>query len=106
VFVWDADGSQGHLINPTVTVSAELQDGEEGCLSIPGLYFPTPRAAHATAHGYDQHGEELTVTGSGFLARALQHEVGHLDGQLYVDTLRGDARRQALREIRATPWAR
>lgn len=101
VFVYDADGHRGHMINPTLEVSDELQDDEEGCLSIPGLYFPTPRALHATAHGYDQHGEPLTVTGSGFLARALQHETDHLRGRLYVDTLRGDTRRRALREIRA-----
>jgi peptide deformylase len=100
VFVWNAEGNVGHLVNPTVTVSEERQDGEEGCLSIPGLYFPTPRAMRATARGYDQHGEPLTVEGTGFLARALQHEADHLDGRLFVDTLSGDARRQALREIR------
>ena len=101
VFVYDADGHRGHMINPTLELSDELQDDDEGCLSIPGLYFPTPRALHATAHGYDQHGEPLTITGSGFLARALQHETDHLRGRLYVDTLRGDTRRRALREIRA-----
>jgi peptide deformylase len=106
VFVFDADGVRGHLVNPTVEVAGGLQDGEEGCLSLPDLYFPTPRAQHAVARGVDQHGAPLTVTGSGFLARALQHEADHLDGRLYVDTLRGDTRRQALREIRARTWAR
>ncbi|WBC16009.1 peptide deformylase [Micromonospora sp. WMMA1998] len=101
VFVYQADGHRGHMINPTLELSEELQDDDEGCLSIPGLYFPTPRALHATAHGVDQHGEPLTVTGAGFLARALQHETDHLRGRLYVDTLRGDTRRRALREIRA-----
>ncbi|MFF3868707.1 peptide deformylase [Micromonospora sp. NPDC001898] len=101
VFVYDAAGHRGHMINPTVELSDELQDDDEGCLSIPGLYFPTPRALHATAHGFDQHGEPLTISGSGFLARALQHETDHLAGHLYVDTLRGDTRRRALREIRA-----
>ncbi|SCF11554.1 peptide deformylase [Micromonospora coriariae] len=101
VFVYDADGHRGHLINPTLELSEERQDDEEGCLSIPGLYFPTQRAMHATAHGVDQHGEPLTIAGSGFLARALQHEADHLRGTLYVDTLRGDIRRRALREIRA-----
>ena len=101
VFVYDADGHRGHLINPTLELSEELQDDDEGCLSIPGLYFPTPRAMHATAQGFDQHGQPLTIAGSGFLARALQHETDHLQGRLYVDTLRGDTRRRALREIRA-----
>ncbi|MGW4460941.1 peptide deformylase [Micromonospora sp. NBC_01796] len=100
VFVYDADGHRGHLINPTLELSTELQDDDEGCLSIPELYFPTPRAMHATAHGVDQYGEPSTITGSGFLARALQHETDHLNGRLYVDTLRGDTRRRALREIR------
>ncbi|PWR07775.1 peptide deformylase [Micromonospora acroterricola] len=101
VFVYDADGHRGHLINPTLELSEERQDDEEGCLSIPGLYFPTQRALHATARGVDQHGEPLTIAGSGFLARALQHETDHLLGKLYVDTLSGDTRRRALREIRA-----
>ncbi|MFD0823144.1 peptide deformylase, partial [Micromonospora zhanjiangensis] len=96
VFVYDADGHRGHLVNPVLELSEQTEIDDEGCLSIPGLYFPTPRARHATARGVDQHGEPLTVTGSGFLARALQHETDHLDGRLYVDPLRGDARRQAL----------
>lgn len=101
VFVYDADGHRGHLINPTIELSDELQDDDEGCLSIPGLYFPTRRAMHATVHGVDRHGDPLTISGSGFLARALQHETDHLAGRLYVDTLHGDIRRRALREIRA-----
>jgi peptide deformylase len=105
VFVYDADGQRGHLVNPVLELSEETETDDEGCLSIPELYFPTPRALHATARGVDQHGEPLTITGSGFLARALQHETDHLDGRLYVDTLRGDARRQALREIRAGRYA-
>jgi len=106
VFVYDADGHRGHVVNPTIEVSAELQDGDEGCLSIPDLYFPTPRALHATVTGFDQHGEPLTVSGDGFLARALQHETDHLSGHLFVDALRGQTRREALREIRAAPWTR
>ncbi|KWV31086.1 peptide deformylase [Micromonospora rifamycinica] len=101
VFVYDADGHRGHLINPTIELSDETQDDDEGCLSIPGLYFPTRRALHATVHGVDRHGDPLTISGSGFLARALQHETDHLAGRLYVDTLHGDVRRRALREIRA-----
>ncbi|MEU4678710.1 peptide deformylase [Micromonospora sp. NPDC023737] len=101
VFVYDADGHRGHLVNPTIELSEEAEVDDEGCLSIPGLYFPTRRALHATAHGFDQHGEPLTISGSGFLARALQHETDHLAGRLYVDTLTGETRRRALREIRA-----
>ncbi|MEV4132008.1 peptide deformylase [Dactylosporangium sp. NPDC049742] len=101
VFSYAANKQVGYLVNPTITVLDGAQDGEEGCLSIPGLWFPTPRAMHATAEGFDEHGEPVTVSGSGLLARALQHETGHLDGVLYVDTLKGDARRQALRAVRS-----
>jgi peptide deformylase len=105
VFVYAAGGQTGHLVNPTVVVDEERQGGDEGCLSLPGLFFPTPRAARATAHGFDQHGEPIVVVGTGFLARALQHEADHLEGRLYIDTLKGDARRQALRAVRSTNWA-
>ncbi|GAA2385161.1 peptide deformylase [Dactylosporangium salmoneum] len=101
VFVFAAGGQLGHLVNPQITARSGVQDGDEGCLSIPGLAFPTPRAMTVTATGFDEHGEPLTVTGSGLLARALQHETDHLDGVLYVDTLTGDTRRQALRAVRS-----
>jgi peptide deformylase len=106
VFAYAAGGEQGHLVNPKIVTREGVQGGEEGCLSIPELYFPTPRAMTVTVEGFDRHGEPVTVTASEFLARALQHEMDHLDGVLFVDTLRGDARRQALRAIRAAPWAR
>lgn len=105
VFAYEVDGHRGHLVNPVLELAAEQQDGDEGCLSLPGLAFPTPRARVVTARGLDQYGEPLTITGTGELARALQHETDHLDGRLYIDRLRGDARRQALRAVRAAPWA-
>jgi peptide deformylase len=105
VFSYLAGGVQGYVVNPTIEVSAEQQDGDEGCLSIPELYFPRRRAAEAIVHGFDRHGEPITVHGTGFLARALQHETDHLDGVLYIDGLVGDARRQALRAVRAASWA-
>lgn len=106
VFAFDADGQQGHLVNPVLSEMSGTQDGEEGCLSLPGLAFPTPRAHTVTAHGFDQHGDPVTITGTGLLARALQHETDHLDGRLYLDTLHGDTRRQALRELRRMRPAR
>lgn len=105
VFSYDADGQRGHLVNPEITRSDEQQDpDEEGCLSLPGLTFPTPRAMHVTAQGFDQHGTPLTIEASGYLARCLQHEADHLDGKLYVDHLTGVTRRRALREIRSVAW--
>lgn len=104
VFSYAADGQVGHLVNPTIeVVGTETQDGEEGCLSVPGLAFRTLRAPHVVARGFDQHGSPVELAGTGFLARALQHETDHLDGILYVDKLTGPARREALRAIRATP---
>jgi peptide deformylase len=56
VFVWDVDDAIGHLINPTLDLSAELQDGEEGCLSFPALSYETPRAFRAVAKGFNMYG--------------------------------------------------
>ena len=100
VFSYNVGGQVGHLVNPVLSGHDGEQDDDEACLSLPGLGFPTRRAMTVTATGFDQHGEPLVIEGSGFLARALQHETDHLDGRLYVDTLTGDVRRQALRELR------
>jgi len=100
VFSYNVDGTIGHLVNPTLSDLEGEQDDEEGCLSIPGLYFPTKRAMSVTATGFDRDGDPLVIHGTGLLARALQHETDHLDGILYIDTLTGDVRRQALRELR------
>ena len=100
VFSYNVDGVVGHLVNPVLSGLSGTQDDEEGCLSVPGLAFPTPRAMHVVARGQDRHGAPLVIEGSGFLARALQHETDHLAGTLYLDTLTGDVRRQALRELR------
>jgi peptide deformylase len=106
VFSYNVDGVVGHLVNPVLSEMSGVQDDEEGCLSVPGLAFPTPRAMHVVAHGQDVNGEPVVIEGSGFLARALQHETDHLDGTLYIDTLTGDVRRQALRELRRMRPAR
>jgi peptide deformylase len=106
-FSYHVAGVVGHLINPVLSGFSGEQDDEEGCLSLPGMGFATPRAWEVTATGFDQFGEPLTIVGTGLLARALQHETDHLDGRLYIDTLKGDTRRQALRELRRTrPVAR
>lgn len=106
VFVYDADGTRGHVINPVLRDASGVQDDDEGCLSLPGLAFATPRADSVTVTGVDEYGAPLTVVGTGFLARALQHETDHLDGVLYVDTLRGTVRKEALRELRRVRPAR
>ena len=102
VFSYNVDGEIGHLVNPTVVeLSEEVQDGDEGCLSIPGIWAPTVRAMYAVVEGFDVHGEPLRLSGSGLMARCLQHEVDHLDGKVFLDRLTGDARKTALRALRA-----
>ncbi|GLY83602.1 peptide deformylase 2 [Actinoallomurus iriomotensis] len=111
VFVYDcADDTGrrhvGHVVNPTlVTADGELLDEDEGCLSLPGLRFATPRHAHAVVEGVDMTGEPLRIEGTGYFARCLQHESGHLKGQLYVDTLKGATRKEALRAVRQATWS-
>ncbi len=104
VFTWYVDDEVGHLVNPTLTLSEDVQDGPEGCLSIPGLVIDCRRALSVVAHGFDMHGEPLVVDGSEKLARAIQHETDHLDGVLFVDRLDREARRVAMKEIREADW--
>jgi peptide deformylase len=104
VFVWDVDEAIGHLINPTLDLSVELQDGEEGCLSFPALSYETPRAFRAVAKGFNMYGEPITVEGTELLARALQHETDHLDGIVFIDRLSVEDRKLAMKEIRESEW--
>lgn len=104
VFTWNVDGEVGHLVNPSLDLSEEVQDGPEGCLSIPDLTFDCRRARLVVARGFDMHGEPVVVEGSDLLARALQHETDHLDGVLFVDRLDTEARKAAMRAIRESDW--
>lgn len=104
VFVWDVDGELGHLINPSLDLSSEIQEGDEGCLSFPDLVYPTPRAMRAVAKGFNMHGEPILVEGTELLARALQHETDHLDGVLFIDRLSPEDRKLAMKEIRQSEW--
>jgi peptide deformylase len=104
VFVWDVDEALGHLINPVLTLSEEMQDGEEGCLSFPELRYETPRAMRAVAKGFNMYGEPITVEGTEFLARALQHETDHLNGILFIDKLSIADRKSAMKQIRESDW--
>jgi len=104
VFVWDIDDELGHLINPSLDLSEEMQDGEEGCLSFPALSYETPRAMRAVAKGWNMHGEPITVEGTELLARCLQHETDHLDGIVFIDRLSPEERKIAMKEIRESDW--
>ena len=104
VFVWDVDEALGHLVNPTLELSLEQQEGDEGCLSFPDMVYPTPRAFRAVAKGFTMHGEPIVVEGTELLARALQHETDHLDGVLFIDRLSDENRKLAMKEIRDSEW--
>lgn len=105
VFSYYVDDQIGHLVNPVVDlVGDEEQDGEEGCLSIPELFFNCKRHMHVVAKGMNMHGEPVTIEGSEMLARCVQHETDHLDGVLFIDRLDTETRRVALRAIRAADW--
>lgn len=105
VFSYHAEGVTGHLVNPMIeVVGDEIQDGPEGCLSIPGLSWDCRRYLRVVARGYDQHGAQIEVHGTERLARAIQHETDHLDGVLFIDRLDPETRKQAMREIRQAQW--
>ncbi len=104
VFTWHVEGEFGHLVNPSLTLSEETQEGPEGCLSIPGFSIDCKRALSVVAHGFDMHGEPLLIEGSEMLARAVQHETDHLDGIIFVDRLDRDARKEAMKFIRESEW--
>lgn len=104
VFVWDVDEALGHLINPSLQLGDEVQEGDEGCLSFPDLVYPTPRAFRAVAKGFNMHGEPIIVEGTELLARALQHETDHLNGILFIDRLNSEDRKRAMKEIRESDW--
>ena len=105
VFTYWIDGELGHLVNPDLDLSSEMQDGEEGCLSFPGLRFDTPRALRVVAKGFNQFGEPVTLEGSELMARCIQHETDHLDGILFIDRMDREQRKLAMRAIREAEWS-
>ena len=104
VFTWNVEDEVGHLVNPVLDLSEETQDGDEGCLSLPGLSIDCRRALSVVARGFDMYGEPVTISGSDLLARAIQHETDHLDGVLFIDRLTPELRKQAMKEIRESEW--
>ena len=79
------EGEIYELINPKIIAVAGEQEGAEGCLSVPGRYGLVKRPRHVTVRATNRLGEEYEITAHDFLARALCHEIDHLDGTLYID---------------------
>lgn len=101
VFVFD-DGETGprFMANPELSDAAGEATIDEGCLSIPGPYYPTLRFERIRCRGQDLAGEPHEVEAEGLLARIVQHETDHLDGMLYIDRLDDEGRRAVLAELR------
>jgi peptide deformylase len=105
VFAYAVRGERGYLANPVLDFpDEEDQEGEEGCLSFPGIYYDVKRRLNAVARGFDERGDPIQVVGTEVLARCLQHETDHLDGVLFIDRMDQATRKQAMREIRAANW--
>jgi len=83
----DETRAQYALINPVLDQRAGTEESEEGCLSIPGIYEEVRRAQRVRVRALDETGRPVEFVAEGYLARALQHEVDHLDGILFVDRL-------------------
>lgn len=101
LFVFD-DGAGGPLFmaNPEVTGREGEIIEDEGCLSIPGPFHPTPRSATVVCRGQDLDGAWYELPAEGLLARIFQHETDHLDGMLYIDRLDEQGRRSVLADLR------
>ena len=88
------------MINPQFIEREGMQLEEEGCLSIPGFTATVARPKRVVVEGLNRHGEQYRLEGTGLMARALQHEVDHLNSCLFVDRLRGISRDLILRKIK------
>ncbi len=104
-FSYNVDGDIGYVLNPAIVeLSGEPALVDEGCLSVPGLWYPTKRYPFARVIGTDLEGDTVELSGTGVMAQALQHETDHLDGLLYLDRLDKENRRAAMKEVRASTW--
>jgi len=104
-FSFNVENQVGYLLNPeNLEVFGEPELIDEGCLSLPGLWHQTLRYPEAKLTGYQLDGSTITVSGSGVLAQALQHELDHLNGLVYLDRLTPAERKLAMASLRETDW--
>jgi peptide deformylase len=89
--VIEVDDQLYEVANPEIVHLSGEQEDYEGCLSVPGFVAIRQRAEHAVMVGQDRHGKRITVSGHGLLARAIQHEYDHLQGELYLDAVPPEA---------------
>jgi peptide deformylase len=106
VFGYNVNGQRGYLVNPSLSFpDSEEQDGEEGCLSLPGIYFDVKRRQNTVARGFTDRGDPVQLVGAAVMARCIQHETDHLDGILFIDRMDDETRKAAMRAIRQAPWS-
>jgi len=102
LFVYDLHDGDGPktIVNPTISDFRGEWEFEEGCLSVPGLYFPIVRPKEVHLTGYDLEGREVSIEADELLARLFQHELDHLDGKLLLELLDDDQRKAAMKALR------
>ncbi|MEP6479702.1 MAG: peptide deformylase [Rhodoglobus sp.] len=104
-FSYNIDDEVGYIINPVLAeVSGEPELVDEGCLSVPGFFFPRLRYPYARVTGLDLAGNAVELSGDGLMGQALQHETDHLDGHLFIEGLAPEVKREAMGLIRAAAW--
>jgi peptide deformylase len=103
-FSYNVDSRLGVVFNPVLVATDGEQHGDEGCLSVPELWFPTRRSWYAAVEGFDLDGNQVRVEGEELMARCLEHEVDHLDGIVFLRRLDPEIRRAAMRAIRNSEW--
>ncbi len=102
LFVYDLHDGLGArtILNPEISDERGEWEYEEGCLSVPGLYFPIVRPKEVHLTGYDLDGNEVSIEADEFEARVFQHELDHLDGKLLLEHLDADQRKAAMKALR------
>lgn len=101
MFVFDdGEGGPTVIVNPELYDFEEEQDGEEGCLSLPGIYFNVKRSLRVKVRAFDVDGTPLQMESEELLARIFQHETDHIDGMLFIDRLSAEDRKEAMRLLR------
>ena len=102
LFIYDLRDGRGPqtIVNPVISEARGEWEYDEGCLSVPGLYFPIVRPKEIHLTGWDLDGREVSIEADELLARMFQHELDHLDGVLLLDRLDEDQRKDAKRAVR------
>ena len=100
IFVADVGEGPFTMVNPEIVEVSGSWAFDEGCLSVPGYYWPIKRPGYAKARGFDIYGNPIEFEGEELMGRVLQHEIDHLHGMLLLERLSRRAKKQALRDIR------